>query len=259
MGIDFHSKSNSESYTSRSADDTWKNELTKHLPLESIHSALDIACGGGIYSKALADMGIASVTGLDFSEAMLAGARKNCRKYENIFFQSGNAFHTGLAADTYDLVLQRALIHHLQDLRGCFTEAYRVLKNEGFLVVQDRTPEDCLLPGYENHIRGYFFEKFPMLIHKETSRRHSSASVSEALTAAGFEDLHELKLWEIRGVYDDKKQLLDDLRERTGRSILHELEEKELLQLISHIDTSLSENKKIVEKDRWTIWIARKK
>ncbi len=63
-------------------------------------------------------------------------------------------------------------------------------------------------------------------------------------------------MWETRKVYDDKEQLLKDLSERIGRSILHELNDKELKLLINYIDESISTKCGIVEKDRWTIWKA---
>lgn len=256
MGIDFHSKENRKSYTTRYADYTWSRELKQLVPLENISTALDVACGGGIYSKALADLGIDTVTGVDFSEAMLEGARENCSKYSNISFIQGDAFHTGLDGDQYELLLERALIHHLQDLHSCFAEVYRLLKHNGYFIVQDRTPEDCLLTGDSSHIRGYFFEVFPKLIEKETGRRHRSKIVIELLKQAGFKNIEEVKLWETRNVYDNKEQLINDLRTRTGRSILHELDDQELDLLIEHIDKSLEKTTNIVEKDRWTIWKA---
>ncbi|WP_280771712.1 class I SAM-dependent methyltransferase [Salipaludibacillus daqingensis] len=257
MGIDFHNKENSKTYTTRHADNSWMEEVRQLLPMEKKHmKALDIGCGGGIYSKALADMGIGSVKGVDFSEVMLEGARKNCKEYKNISFMHGNAFETGLDGNEYDLLLERALIHHIQDLSACFSEAYRLLKHDGFYIVQDRTPDDCLVKGDDTHIRGYFFELFPKLVKKETSRRHKSKSVINMLYKTGFTNIKEIKLWEIRNEYDNKEQLLKDLRGRTGRSILHELDDEELELLINHIDKSLSTSTNIVEKDRWTIWMA---
>jgi hypothetical protein len=50
--------------------------------------------------------------------------------------------------------------------------------------------------------------------------------------------------------------LLEDLQERTGRSILHDLDNNELDMLINHIDQSISITEDIIEKDRWTIWRA---
>ncbi|MBU9722728.1 MULTISPECIES: class I SAM-dependent methyltransferase [Bacillaceae] len=254
MGIDFHSKKNKTSYTTRDADKTWVEAINKLIPVEEISNALDIACGGGIYTKALSDMGVGEVTGVDFSEAMLEGAKQNCKAYKNISFKHGNAFETGLHSNKYDFVLERALIHHIKDLNACFKEAHRLLTDGGFYIVQDRTPEDCLLIGDENHIRGYFFELFPRLVEKETSRRHSSQHVMAVLRDIGFKSIEEVKLWETRKVYENKEHLLDDLRERTGRSILHELDDQELRFLVKHIDNSLENKGTIVEKDRWTIW-----
>ncbi|MER2237932.1 MAG: class I SAM-dependent methyltransferase [Psychrobacillus sp.] len=256
MGIDFHNKENKYAYTSRSADHSWEEAIKKLVPIDTITDAVDIGCGGGIYSKALADLGVPFVTGVDFSEAILEGAGENCKDYANISFKQGNAVETGLESKSFDLLLERALIHHLQDLDACFKEAYRLLKPAGYYIVQDRTPEDCLLKGDNSHIRGCFFELYPKLIEKETNRRHTSHSVTEGLKGAGFKDIKEVKLWEVRNVYKNKQQLLQDLRERTGRSILHELNDQELEVLIHHLDESILTESDIVEKDRWTIWVA---
>ncbi|MBS4203645.1 class I SAM-dependent methyltransferase [Lederbergia citrea] len=256
MGINFHSEKNRITYTTRNADNSWIKAIKDLVPIESNFKALDIGCGGGIYSKSLSDMGVASVTGVDFSEAILDGARENCKAYNNISFKHGNAFDTGLESKSFNLLLERALIHHIVELKHCFKEAYRLLKDNGFYIVQDRTPDDCLLEGNDSHIRGYFFELFPRLIEKETKRRHNSQFVLETLKEVGFREIEEVKLWETRKVYENKKQLLSDLSERTGRSILHELNDKELKLLINHIDDSISIDNNIVEKDRWTIWKA---
>ncbi|MFJ7668033.1 class I SAM-dependent methyltransferase [Lysinibacillus sp. NPDC097195] len=256
MGIDFHSKNNGSTYTTRSADESWIKAINKLVPIETISKALDIGCGGGIYCKALSDMGIDSVTGVDFSQAMLTGAKENCKNYKNITFQYGTAFDSGLNRNSFHLLLERALIHHIEDLQGCFNEAYRLLQDGGYFIVQDRTPEDCLLAGNESHLRGFFFELFPRLAEKETKRRHNSQSVREKLKEVGFRDIEEIQLWETRKVYATKEQLLNDLRERTGRSILHELDDLELNLLINHIDASIAIDVDIVERDRWTIWRA---
>ncbi len=153
MGINFHNQRNRITYTTRRADNSWIRTINKLISSREISNAADIGCGGGIYSMAMADIGISSVTGIDFSKAMLEGARKNCKEYNNISFQYGNALETGLDNNSFDFVLERALIHHIKDLQSCFKEAYRVLKDNGFYIIQDRTPEDCLLEGNDNHIK----------------------------------------------------------------------------------------------------------
>ncbi|WP_163581886.1 class I SAM-dependent methyltransferase [Gracilibacillus saliphilus] len=256
MGIDFHSKKSGMSYTNRIADNSWNEVIKDLVPIKNISKALDIGCGGGIYSKALSDMGVEDVTGVDFSETILEGAMENCKEYKNILFKHGNALETGLDSNNYHLLLERALIHHIKELHSCFQEAFRVLKENGYFLIQDRTPEDCLLEGTDNNIRGYFFELFPKLIEQENNRRYNSQFVMETLKDNGFREIEEVKLWETRKVYDNKEPLLNDLRQRTGRSILHELDDDELNVLINNLDQSLPNNEIITEKDRWTIWKA---
>ena len=256
LGIDFHNEKNRYSYSTRKADSSWIHAMEELVNFNNIPKALDIGCGGGIYSKALSDMGVMSVTGVDYSEEILKAARENCNEYPNISFKLGNALQTDLESNEYNLILERALIHHIQDMQLCFKEAYRLLMDNGVYIIQDRTPEDCLLKGDESHIRGYFFEQFPKLIEQETKRRYSSEFVINTLKESGFREIQEIKLWEIRKEYPNKEQLLKDLSERTGRSILHELTDQELHLLINYIDEKISTERTIVEKDRWTIWKA---
>jgi ubiquinone/menaquinone biosynthesis C-methylase UbiE len=202
-------------------------------------------------------MGAIHVTGVDFSEQIIISAKENCRKYQNTSFIVGNAFDTTLAREQYDILLERALIHHIQDLQSCFREAYRLLKDGGTLIIQDRTPEDCLLAGSSTHIRGYFFSQFPELAQTEISRRHSSQTVKHSISEAGFKQFEEHLVWETRKVYANVDELAIDLLNRTGRSILHELSDLQLDELIMQIREQIGNgNQQVVEQDRWTIWKA---
>ncbi|MUK89504.1 methyltransferase domain-containing protein [Ornithinibacillus sp. L9] len=256
MGMNFHHQQNRITYSSRTADPSWKSAMQQLVSINNVSRAADIGCGGGIYSKALLDMGIPSATAIDFSETILEGAEENCREYDNISFHHGDAYSTGLSSNQFELVLERALIHHLSDLSSCFQEAHRLLKDGGTFIIQDRTPEDCLLPGDESHIRGYIFDLFPRLSTIEMNRRHESKEVLEKLLVNGFTSIQEVQLWETRKTYTNKKQLLQDLRKRTGRSILHELSDQELEVLLNHVGQAISTDGDIIEKDRWTIWTA---
>lgn len=260
MGINFHDEKNKKTYADRQASTAWSEDIEQLLP-EGKHfkRAADIGCGGGIYSKALVDAGVERVVGVDFSKAMLEGARENCKTYETISFQQGTAYETGLGAGQFDLVLARALIHHLDDLDTCFREANRLLEKNGYYIVQDRTPEDILLEGSDEHIRGYFFEKFIKLKTAEINRRHRKEKIRKALEANDFDIVQEVAFWEVRAEYLSKKRLLHDLEHRIGRSILYELDDAELAELIAYIDEKLPEGEAITEKDRWTVWIAIKK
>ncbi|MDU0201135.1 MULTISPECIES: class I SAM-dependent methyltransferase [Paenibacillus] len=259
MPINFHDDKNKATYTTRIADDTWVKFIEKRMEIRNKVVA-DIGCGGGIYTKAFSEMGASHVTGVDFSKEMLKGAADNCKEKENITLVLGDAISSNLPSNTYDIVLERALIHHLNDLVACFKEANRTLKTNGLFIIQDRTPKDCTLPGDANHLRGYFFEKFPQLIEKEVARRHTSDQVQIALAANGFELLNETQLWETRRVYEELGALTQDLLQRTGRSILHEITDSELQELVIFLTNKLEHTTlPIVEKDSWTVWIATKK
>ena len=254
--MDFHSRENRLSYTTRDADDSWKDAMSSLVPVDKIANALDIGCGGGIYAKALADMGIENITAMDFSEEILAGAREHAAEYSGIQFRQGNAYDTGLEGGSFQLLLERALIHHLSDIQLAVDEAHRILEKDGYYIIQDRTLANCLEPGSASHIRGYFFEQFPRLIENEKRRRPSRDVVVSALKRAGFKQIEEQKLWETRQVHESKDRLLQDLQERNGRSILHELDDEELNHLLQRISGELKADGPVIEKDCWTIWKA---
>ncbi len=256
MPIDFHAERNRYTYTTRQADALWIAAINGIVDVR-VKRVADIGCGGGIYCKALVEMGADSVMGIDFSEEIVKGARENCREYAAIQCVVGNALSTGLPDDSFDVIVERALIHHLKeaDLPTCFAEARRILKSGGTLIVQDRTPEDCLLPGSPTNIRGYFFARYPKLVEREIARRRESAVVREAFQRGGFQQCREEQLWETRAVYPDSDALASDLLARTGRSILHELTDEELSELVEYIRGQLEGQKEIVERDRWTVWI----
>ncbi|ASV69592.1 hypothetical protein MKX67_12475 [Cytobacillus sp. FSL W7-1323] len=77
------------------------------------------------------------------------------------------------------------------------------------------------------------------------------------LQKTGFTDIQTFKLWETRNTYTLKETLLEDIKARSGRSILHELDDVQLERLVEYIDKQLGD-KKIVESDRWTMWLAKK-
>lgn len=260
MPIDFHAERNRHTYASRDAHESWMGMVQSLVDVKG-SKVVDIACGGGIYSKVFADFGAAAVTGVDFSEEMVKGAREKCAGYQQVEFVVGDAQATGLESGAYDVVLQRALIHHLdvETMQRGFAEAARVLRSGGVLLVQNRTPEDCLLPGGKEHMRGYFFDRYPRLKDKEVKRRHASETVQAALCGAGFSAIEEIQFWEVRRYYSTLEELRQDLLSRTGRSLLHELSDAELQDLVTYITDQLTAagvTEGIVEQDRWTIWKA---
>lgn len=257
MSIDFHDEKNKLTYTGRTADGSWR-EMIMSLADPSDKTVMDLGCGGGIYCKAWAELGAKQVIGVDFSHVMLQAAADNCSGLGNVHFHQGDATQTGWASQSVDILFARALIHHLPDTRPFFAEAFRLLKPGGVIIIQDRTLEDVKIPGSPEHIRGYFFERFPRLLKVEEKRRPDSSLLIRQAEEEGFQAVQLHRLWETRKIYASAAGLLAELRSRKGRSILHELTDEEIDALIRHVQSQLQEDTVVTEKDRWTLLTARR-
>lgn len=261
MSMDFHAESNAGTYASRGADPGWVSAVTGIVDLRGLR-VVDLGCGGGIYSTAMAQMG-ALVTGVDCSAQMVSDARERARSLGvgDVRFMQGDAVCTGLEAGTADVVLMRALIHHVPSRPAVLAEARRLLIEHGTVLIQDRTMEDVLAPPSAEHFRGWFFEMFPHLIDIEAGRRPGIQEVDRALREAGFSTVSHRSLPEVRRSYDDLASLRADLLSRTGRSILHELDDGQLALLVdgicARIARSAPADQAIREVDYWTLWWAR--
>ena len=218
---------------------------------------VDVGCGGGTYTRAWHDLGAAMVLGVDYSAPMLDAAREAHGLLPGVDFRRGEATATGLADGCADVVFERALVHHTPDLAAVAAEAFRVLRPGGTYLVQDRTPDDVAQPASPTHPRGWLFEVFPRLLEVERQRRPDPALLAAALGGAGFEAVSATSLWEVRRRYEDLDAYLAEIGARTGRSILHELDDGELAGLVDELRRRLPEGP-LTETDRWTIWRARR-
>ncbi|MCC8368332.1 class I SAM-dependent methyltransferase [Xenorhabdus sp. PB61.4] len=255
MAIDFNAKENRHTYLGRDAQQEWY-DIIHSLTEPKGKDIADIGCGGGIYSRAWANLGAKSITCVDFSDQMLADAAENTQELKNITLKKGNALHTGLPANSQDIIFERALIHHIseEDRVICFAEANRLLRSGGIYILQDRTVQDVNLPGSPEHIRGYIFDVYPHLRDFENQRRPDTHNVINGFKEVGFRHVNTLSFLEKRATYNNFSQLADDFRLRKGRSILHELSDKEIAYLVDYIENTLPSLTNIVENDYWTIW-----
>jgi len=105
-------------------------------------NVLDLGCGTGRHSLWMAAAG-ATVTGVDFSEGMLAEARRKPGAEAIRFVVHDLHLPLPFAAE-FDLVVSGLVLEHLRDLDGFFAEARRVLKPGGRAVVSAMHPAMCL-------------------------------------------------------------------------------------------------------------------
>jgi malonyl-CoA O-methyltransferase len=102
-------------------------------------AVLDLGCGTGRHALRLAAKG-AVVTAVDFSEGMLAEARRKPGA-ERVRFLSHDLHEPlPLPAGTFDLVVSGLVLEHLHELDGVFREARRMLSPGGRAVVSAMHP-----------------------------------------------------------------------------------------------------------------------
>lgn len=136
---------------------------------------LDIGCGTGNYTIALADKGI-NLYGVEPSEMMLGEARSRNQK---ITWLLGTAENIPVIDDLFDGAIATLTIHHWKDLNKAFNELKRVLKDSGEIVIFTSTPEQ--MEGYWlNHY-------FPEMLKQAAIQMPSLALIEQAFIANGFE------------------------------------------------------------------------
>ncbi|AJY45596.1 class I SAM-dependent methyltransferase [Martelella endophytica] len=115
----------------------WQRLIKKHLGEGDGRSALDLACGTAVISHLLHDVGF-SVTGLDWSDAMLARARAKAQtRGADIRFIAGDAENTLEPPESYDAITNRHLVWTLVDPPAAFGEWFSLLKPGGKVLIVD--------------------------------------------------------------------------------------------------------------------------
>jgi ubiquinone/menaquinone biosynthesis C-methylase UbiE len=96
---------------------------------------LDVGCGGGRYSLAMAKMGAKSVVGVDVSESGLkdAAMRADRLKFSNVTFRQATALELPFSDAEFDFVCCAGVLHHTRGVERGLREIHRVLKPAGSL------------------------------------------------------------------------------------------------------------------------------
>jgi ubiquinone/menaquinone biosynthesis C-methylase UbiE len=160
--------------------------------LQSSHSSiLDVGCGTGTSSVDLKQIfPRAKITGIDLSPYMIAVAKHRFASYD-IEFLHDLAEATQMQDESFDLVSMCLLIHELpyEATKAVFREAYRVLKEDGYLAIFEMDPSwegnrklrqmpivFTLMRSTEPYLEEYFYRVAPC--------------VKELLEEAGFHFIH---------------------------------------------------------------------
>lgn len=120
----------------------WKKELVK-LVLEDRRidsSLLDICCGTGDISIALAKKSNNEIIGLDFSENMLKIAEKKKGSLTNLSFVRADAKNLDFSDESFDGVSISFGLRNTDDYKKVISEMLRVLKKNSHIYIMDSFP-----------------------------------------------------------------------------------------------------------------------
>jgi ubiquinone/menaquinone biosynthesis C-methylase UbiE len=94
---------------------------------------LDVGCGGGRYSIAMARLGAREVVGVDISEQGIENARLRGRDLSNLRFKIANVLELPFEDDSFDFVCSSGVLHHTTDSDRGLDQVARVLSPGGKL------------------------------------------------------------------------------------------------------------------------------
>ena len=109
----------------------WEQQIRRALNGRICRHVLDVGCGPGFFSVLLARLGY-EVTAVDYTENMLAEARKNAAHYGvDIDFRRMDAQKLDFEDGIFDLVISRNVLWNLEQPEQAYREWLRVLKPNG--------------------------------------------------------------------------------------------------------------------------------
>lgn len=112
-----------------------------------LQQGADLACGTGRIGVWLKQRGVNALDGVDFTAAMLEGARAK-EVYRQLFL--ADMLATPLQAEAYDLVTAVLADEHLEDVHPLYQEGARITRPNGYFVLVGYHPF-FLMNGMPTH------------------------------------------------------------------------------------------------------------
>jgi len=171
--------------------------LARHAKINESTHVLDLCCGLGGPARYLAYHHGCRVTGVDMNTDRLAGAvrlTERTKLEDRVLFHHANALQTGLADETFDVIVSQEAFCHIPDKKTLIAECVRLLKPGGCIVYTDILARNSMT----NEIR---------------SRLESEMAFSELSTLEQYCHLLEEKgcqVVKVEDLSDDWAQILID-------------------------------------------------
>jgi ubiquinone/menaquinone biosynthesis C-methylase UbiE len=157
----------------------WVPILIDCAKIEAGHRVLDIGCGTGGFTRAIAGMASATVTGIEISERFIEFARDApAPKRGAVAWKVGSAESLPVTEGSFDRAVLSLVLHQLANPQLAVAEAFRSLVADGRVVVRTVAPEDVAarVP----------YRFFPSMSAVDTDRMPPLDEVEGWLKDAGF-------------------------------------------------------------------------
>jgi ubiquinone/menaquinone biosynthesis C-methylase UbiE len=156
--------------------DLWMRAIGAHV--SAPNRILDLGCGTGRFSNALAEHFDTEVIGVDPSAKMLEQARGKPTD-RRVRYESGRGEAIPLPDGSVDLVFMSMIFHHVSDPAAVARECRRVLRDGGYVFMRGGTSEQIALYPYVPFIPA----TVPLLERALTS----TSFVRDVFETAGFQ------------------------------------------------------------------------
>lgn len=157
--------------------DLWMNTIASHVNPTSVRAILDLGCGTGRFSEALAGHFNAQVIAVDPSKKMLEQARSKAVD-PRVGYALGSGESIPLNSNSVDLIYMSMIFHHFRDPQLAARECRRVLRDGGTAFMRTGTQER--IPSYP------YVPFFPSSRPIMNEVLPTSSFVQEVFVAAGF-------------------------------------------------------------------------
>lgn len=160
--------------------DLWMNVVASHVKDQCIQTILDLGCGTGRFTEALAIRFDAQVIGVDPSKKMLEQARSKPLD-QRIRYELGRGESIPLPDNSVDLIFMSMIFHHFDNPALAAKECRRVLRGDGDGATA------LVRTGTRERISQYpYVDFFPESRAILTEVLPANAFVREVFEAAGF-------------------------------------------------------------------------
>lgn len=171
-----------EHFDRRFADDNlafWIPRLINAARIDSGHTVLDVGCGTGGFTLAIATETAATLIGVDKAPQFVAFATERASSGNlSVEFLHADATALPFPDESVDRVLLSLVLHQLDEPHRAVREAFRVSRPTGIVLVRSISPDDAVVRVPERFV--------PSMATADARRMPTIAALTTMLREAGF-------------------------------------------------------------------------